>query len=427
MREFIRFISEFIYLYPLLMSIVWMIGGMIFFWRHERKKPEIPKLATYPMFSILVPCHNEQDQIERTVNLLLEVAYPNFEIILIDDGSSDHTARHMERLCQQHDLVRTVYLKENQGKAAAMNIGALAARGDLLLTLDADALLSPDALHWIAWHFENFPRVGAVTGNPRVINRTSLLAKIQIGEYGTIIGLIKRTQRLLGKVLTVSGVIAAFRKTALHSVGYWDTDMVTEDIDITWKLEKAFWDVRYEPNATCWIYVPETLTGLWKQRLRWAQGSVEVMKKHIDIWCHGRQRRLWPIYIDSLISLLWAYCFWGIIFLWIIVALFNLRLGIIIPAPVPPKWQGALLALTCIMQFTISLYIEHIYEKNIFRYLFWVIWYPFIYWMIGSLTVVFATPKALFKKKGQRAVWKSPDRGLGKLSKQEKLNDGNTN
>ena len=74
MSAFIRFISEFIYLYPLLMSIVWMIGGLIFFWRHERKKPEIPKLATYPMFSILVPCHNEQDQIERTVNLLLEVA-----------------------------------------------------------------------------------------------------------------------------------------------------------------------------------------------------------------------------------------------------------------------------------------------------------------------------------------------------------------
>lgn len=93
------------------------------------------------------------------------------------------------------------------------------AKNDLILTLDADAFVDPDALNWIAWHFVTGPCVGAVTGNPRVLNRTSLLAKIQTGEYSTIIGLIKRTQRILGKVLTVSGVIAAFRKQAVLSVG----------------------------------------------------------------------------------------------------------------------------------------------------------------------------------------------------------------
>jgi poly-beta-1,6-N-acetyl-D-glucosamine synthase len=414
----IHLIGDFIFLYPLLMSYVWMIGGLIFYWRHESGSRRIPELKTYPMFSILVPCHNEQDQIETTLMHLLELDYPEYEIIVIDDGSTDRTAEILRSMCSQHPRVRAIYLKENQGKGAALNIATLASRGEYLLTQDADALLSPEALRWIAWHFESSPRVGAVTGNPRVLNRTSLLGKIQIGEFATIIGLIKRTQRLLGKVLTVSGVIAAFRKSALHSAGYWDTDMVTEDIDITWKLEKKFWDVRYEPRATCWIYVPETLRGLWRQRKRWSQGGVEVLKRHRGIWLSWRQRRLWPVYIESVVSIVWAYCFWGMVLLWLLTAVFLFPLGISAAPPLPPRWTGSILAMTCILQFTVSLFVDRRYEKRMLPYLFWVIWYPFIYWMISSITVIVATPKALFKKLGQRAVWKSPDRGLEKLSKQ---------
>ena len=418
MREAVRHISDFIFLYPLLMSFVWMIGGLLFYYRHERRRFQAPPLATFPMFSILVPCHNEAAQIGETIEQLLTVTYPNYEIIAVDDGSTDDTARILKGLCARHGIVRAIYLTSNQGKAAALNIATLAARGELILTLDADALLSPDALHWIAWHFEKFPRVGAVTGNPRILNRTSLLAKIQTGEFATIIGLIKRTQRLLGKVLTVSGVIAAFRRSALHAAGYWDTDMVTEDIDITWKLEKQFWDVRYEPRATCWIYVPETLKGLWRQRMRWSQGGVEVLKKHRGIWAHWRQRRLWPVYLESAVSVVWSYCFWGMVLLWLVTAVFDLSLGITPSPPLPPQWTGSVLAMTCILQFCVSLCVDRRYEKNMLRYLFWVIWYPFIYWMISSFTVIFATPRALLKKKGARAVWKSPDRGLAKLSKQ---------
>lgn len=419
MREMVYHVSNFIYLYPLLMSFVWMVGGLLFHWRHERKQGELPQLPAYPLFSVLIPCHNEQAQIGDTIAQLLALRYPNYEIIAIDDGSTDDTARILKSLCQHHDKVRAVYLKENQGKGAALNIGTLVARGDLLLTIDADALLTPDALHWMAWHFAHFPRVGAVTGNPRILNRTSLLAKIQTGEFATIIGLIKRTQRLLGKVLTVSGVIAAFRKTALHSAGYWDTDMVTEDIDITWKLEKNFWDVRYEPRATCWIYVPETIKGLWRQRMRWSQGGVEVLKRHCGIWRHWRQRRLWPVYFESVVSVIWSYCFWGMAFLWLGFALLDLSLGVVPAPPLPPKWTGSVLAMACILQFTVSLYIDRAYEKHMARYLFWVIWYPFVYWMLSSFTVIFATPKALFKKRGKRAVWKSPDRGLGRLPLKE--------
>jgi hypothetical protein len=142
---------------------------------------------------------------------------------------------------------------------------------DRPVEIDADWILKKDALQFFMPHFLSSSKVGAVTGNPRVRNRTTLLGKIQVGEYSYIIGMIKRTQRIYGKILTVSGAIAAYRKSALLDVGLFDSDTVTEDIDITWKLHKGFWDVRYEPRALCWVLVPETVKGLWGQRVRWAQ------------------------------------------------------------------------------------------------------------------------------------------------------------
>ncbi len=412
LTKFFAFLNEFVYLYPMFTAIIWMVAGVIFFLRRERGKNFPPPLDEYPGFSILIPCHNEEGVIKRTIDYLETQDYPEYEVIAVDDGSTDDTWRILCELSENYDNLRIIKLTENQGKAVALNMASAASKYEFLMCLDADALLSRSALKWIAWHFVNYPRVGAVTGNPRVLNRTTLLGKIQTGEYATIIGLIKRTQRLLGKILTVSGVVAAFRKRALLSVGFWDPDMVTEDIDITWKLEKKFWDVRYEPKALCWVLVPETLRGLWRQRVRWAQGGIEVLKKNIDVWLDWRQRRIWPIYIEYTLSALWAYslmiviCFWGL-----------QRLGALsflprIPAPVPPDWAGSILALLCLIQFLVSLLIERHYEKSILKYYFWVIWYPFCYWFINALTIVYATPKALLKPKGQRAVWKSPDRGL---------------
>ena len=420
--KFFQFVNDFVYLYPLLMSFVWMIGALIFYWRLEWRPDNPPTLKEYPFFSVLIPCHNEEGQINDTVVQLLELDYPKYEIVIIDDGSTDNTASILHDLSKTHERVRAVYLKENQGKAAALNVGCLIARADLILTIDADAFLDPKALKWMAWHFVTFPRVGAVSGNPRVLNRTTLLAKIQTGEYSTIIGLIKRTQRVLGKLLTVSGVIAAFHRQALVSVGLLDTDMVTEDIDITWKLQKRFWDVRYEPRSICWILVPETLKGLWRQRLRWSQGGVEVLRKHRDIWQDWRQRRLWPVYLEYVFSVVWAYAFWTLVTLWALTEVFNLTLPMRLVPPIPPAWAGSILALTCVTQFVVSLCVDHIYEKKMVRYLFWVIWYPFMYWMIGSLTVIVGAPKALLKKKGARAVWRSPDRGIETLQPHSSIN-----
>ena len=430
---FLDIIGYFVFLYPLYMSITWMLGGMIFSLRRERGS--CPSLIHYPFFSIIIPAHNEEVVIEEIVLSLENLNYPHYEVIVVNDGSTDTTAKILNRLAaQQGDWLRVVHLEPNSGKAKALNIGILLSKGEFLLTIDADCLVDQDVLRWMVWHLVTSPRVGAVTGNPRVRNRTSLLGKIQVGEYSNIIGLIKRTQRILGKLLTVSGVLAAYRKSALLHSGLFDGDTVTEDIDITWKLQRHFWDIRYEPRALAWVLVPETLGGLWHQRVRWAQGGVEVLKKHWNIWLDFKCRRLWPVYMEYFTGVLWAYCFSFLVVLWIIFGIFDNLCNFYFftttcPTvvavhdnittyynPLLPRWFGAVLGLVCLLEFLTSFMIDCRYEKRSFlSCYFWVIWYPAAYWIISALAAVKGVINVLWRRSRITVKWQSPDRGIHTL------------
>lgn len=422
MSFFLVLLNYFVFLYPFYMSFAWTIGGLLFYFRRERT--EIPPLKSTPFFSVVIAAYNEEQNIEHTVRNLANLDYPEYEVIVVNDGSTDKTPQILDELAAQYPgWFKVIHLNPNSGKAQALNTGILFSKGELIQVIDADCFLDKNALKIMAWHFTTFPRVGAVTGNPRIINRTSLIGKIQVGEYSSIIGLIKRSQRLLGKVLTVSGVIAAFRKKALYYCGFFDSATVTEDIDVTWKLQKKFWDIRYEPRALCWILTPETLRGLFRQRIRWAQGGFEILKKHFDIWFDWRQRRIWPVYIESVVSILWAFSLGFLIVTWVVTYLLYLYLlyfGGVSPVPptqpfIPPAWTGSILAFTCLIQFMASLYIDHHYEKiTLMKYYFWVIWYPLFYWMISALAIFFAVFNTL-RKKRVKVRWESPDRGIHKL------------
>ena len=141
-----------------------------------------------------------------------------------------------------------------------MNTGALLAKHELLVCIDGDALLDPHALHWIAHAFQ-LSTLGGLAGNARIRNRTSILGRLQVGEFASIIGLIRRAQTVYGSLFTVSGVICAFRKRALEEAGWWSPRTITDDIDVTWRLQVAGWRVVYEPHALVWILMPETLKG----------------------------------------------------------------------------------------------------------------------------------------------------------------------
>ncbi|WP_257009483.1 poly-beta-1,6-N-acetyl-D-glucosamine synthase [Bacillus sp. 7884-1] len=403
----------FLFYYPLVMGIIWIIGSLIYYVKKE-KDYNFPEYSSEesPFVSLLIPAFNEEQTIEETIRYASKLNYPNYEIIVINDGSKDRTLEILSSILDSYPKLRIVNVVSNKGKANALKQGVLASKGEIIATIDSDAILDKDALKYVIPHFitpNNGERVGAVTGNPRIRNRTNLLSKIQLVEYASIIGLIKRTQRVLGKVMTVSGVFVVFRKKALLDAGMWDTDLVTEDIGVTWKLQRRFWDIRYEPKAVCWMLVPESIKGIWKQRLRWTQGGIEVILRHRGIFLDWRQRRLFPVYIEQILSVLWAIIWFisTIIFIYQLIFLHQFLM--------PTMWIGNYISFICLMQFFVALFIERNYEQGILKYLLWGIWYPIIYWHINALLVIMALPKGLMilkRNKKQFATWESPDRGL---------------
>ncbi|ANI83758.1 poly-beta-1,6-N-acetyl-D-glucosamine synthase [Kosakonia oryzae] len=413
-------ILNFVFFWPLFMSALWITGG-IYFWFHQERHwqwgEEVlpPELEGNPMISILIPCFNEGVNARETIEAALAQRYENFEVIAINDGSSDNTAEVLDQLACEYPTLRVIHLAENQGKAVALKTGAAAARSDFLVCIDGDALLERDTAAYLVEPLLRYPRVGAVTGNPRIRTRSTLVGRVQVGEFSSIIGLIKRTQRVYGQIFTVSGVITAFRRRALSEVGYWSPDMITEDIDISWKLQLKHWAIFYEPRALCWILMPETMKGLWKQRLRWAQGGAEVFLVNIRRLWSWEYRRMWPLFIEFCCSTTWAFAYAMSIVLFLLGMVVPLPPNLTIQQLMPPEFTGLMLGVMCLIQFFVSLMIERRYEKGIAGSLFWIIWFPVIYWMLSLFTTLVAFPKVMLKRQRARARWVSPDRGIGRM------------
>ena len=397
------------------MAMLWVFGALLFHFSNERKGA-LP-LEKFPFVSILMPAHNESSILYPVIEQMVELNYPNYEIIIINDGSSDDTAEVIKNLTAKYPIVRGIDLKPNCGKANALYLGLIASKGEILVGVDADSYLDKNAIRYLVSHFvnpNNGERVGAVTGNPRVRNRGSLLGKLQLCEYASIISLIKRTQRVLGKVMTVSGVCVAYRKRALLDCGFWDRDMMTEDIAVTWKLEKKFWDVRYEPRALCWMLVPETVKGLWRQRKRWSEGGLEVIFRHWDIFKSWRRRRLAPIYFEQILSFMWSVC-------WLVFTIILVCMEIAGKTVFTDYiWKSQFLSFICLFQFMVAMFLESKYDRDVMKNAWSVIWYPLFYWYINVFIALAAVVRAILPNK-KLATWKSPDRGITQLAKEAEI------
>jgi biofilm PGA synthesis N-glycosyltransferase PgaC len=385
--------------YPIVTSILWVTTSVMFRLRWEPRNDEVaPPAGLLPAVSVLVPAHNEEAVIVRSVRAMLAMDYPEFEVIVIDDGSTDDTAGALGRLAGNPRL-RIVRKVVNEGKAMALNDALPLARGEVVLILDADAAPAPDLLRWMVPHFAA-ARVAAVTGNPRVRNTDTFLARLQSIEFSSIISLLRRSQRIWGRIVTVSGVVAAFRRSALFDVGGFSPEMPTEDIELTWKLQKKFYDVRYEPRAVCWMTVPVTYRGLWKQRLRWARGLMQVLHKHRDVMAHWKYRRMWPVFVESSLSTLWAMCFVVLTSIWTIS--WAAGLPPVGASPIPNLW-GMTIATLCLVQLSMGTLIDRRYDPSIVRMLPYSVWYPIVYWMFLSLGTVLSL-HWLFRRPARTSV-----------------------
>lgn len=414
-----QIIAAYCFGYPFVMAFYWMAGGLLYRGLRERHEPppeRPPRLPDYPLVSVLVPCHNEEAQLDETFAALARIDYPDYEVIAIDDGSTDRTGARLDALAARMPRLRVVHLESNQGKSTALNAGALAARGEILVCIDGDALLDAHALTWLVRRLQSDAQLGGLTGNPRIRNRATLLGRLQVGEFSSILGLIKRAQTVYGQLFTVSGVICAFRKRALHDAGWWAQDAITDDVDVSWRLQLAGWRIAFEPKALCWILMPETLRGLWRQRLRWSEGGSATMLKVFPALWHGGNWRLLPVWLNYASSVLWSYAMLTAFAAWVAQIVGN-ALGQAMPpalagfGPVPQVW-GAVLGLTYLLQAMISVSLDRRYEKGLFGSLFWIVWYPVVFWALQAITAIVGLPRAIWRRRPARGTWTSPDRGL---------------
>ncbi|MFH1195540.1 MAG: glycosyltransferase [bacterium] len=242
------------------------------------------KEGYFPFFSIIVPVYNEGKLLRDTIKSLLKLDYPSYELVVVNDGSTDDTAAVAEEFVgyqQGHQSLIKISLinKPNGGKSKALNAGIQYSEGDFVLCMDGDTKLSPNSLKLGIRHFMD-PAVGAVAGNVKVENRKNMMTDLQALEYIEGLNMPRSAQGFLRMVNIIPGPIGIFRKQALKDAGYYSSDTFAEDADLTLKILAKGWRVNYEPNAVAYTEAPVNLYQLLKQRYRWTRGILQAVRKH---------------------------------------------------------------------------------------------------------------------------------------------------
>jgi poly-beta-1,6-N-acetyl-D-glucosamine synthase len=305
MRLAAELLLAFVALYPVVTAAVWIAGGVLFRLLDERGAVHVPD-GGWPGVTVLIPAYNEEQVIATSVRAALDADYPEFEVLVLDDGSTDRTAAAARAAAAGDPRCEVLRDPVNRGKAEQLNAGFARARHELVVVTDADTHMLPHALRHLAARMDQSPLVAAVAGAPHVTNRTRLIGAMQVLEAASIIGLSRRTQALSGRVAIAAGVLAMFRRERVLAVGGYDARMSTEDIDLTWRLLMAGWHTAYEPSALVGMQVPSTPHAFWAQRTRWARGQGEILHEHLRTIAAWHNRRMWPVGLEALASLLWV-------------------------------------------------------------------------------------------------------------------------
>ena len=406
--------------YPILGGLAWFVGGLCYKYVFKNKKRDFTILDSreQPFITIMVPAHNEEVTIEETISYLLnELNYTNYEVLVIDDCSTDNTPKILQKLQQQSKRLRVISLAENKGKAHAFNIGLAFAKGDLVLSNDADTLPEADALMRYVNYF-NSPEgqnIAAVTSNVEVRNRTKLITKSTTVEFSSIVGIIKRAEMgVFGSIFAYSGANTMYRKSALIDVGMFRQDRATEDISVAWDHQLNNWLAVFAPEIISYTLVPETLKELYHQRKRWAKGGTEVWLTNLRKVLRHPLKNLGEslMLLDQTLSICWSFFFWLATFVFTyLVCDFALT----------QNWSQLVyllftaLILICFemiagtMQLVIALMIDR--KGNKIEYLLFAPIYLLCLWIINTLTIVTTFVPAIKTILGHGSgTWVSPSR-----------------
>lgn len=246
-----------------------------------------------PRVSVIVPAWNEEVGIITTVAALLKSTYTNMEILVIDNASTDNTARNVMKFIADHKRKQKKYrgatpikifysYEGKQGKGNALNNGLAIARGDILLSIDADCYVPPQTVANFVRYFED-PTIMAAVGNVRIGNTETIIGVVQYLEF-LFSFYFKKAESLVNSIYIIGGAAGAFRKEIFEKVGPYSTTNITEDIEMSVRIQGNGMRIAYAPDALVFTEGAVTLAGLMKQRLRWKRGRLETFAEHKDLF-----------------------------------------------------------------------------------------------------------------------------------------------
>ncbi|HIS54876.1 TPA: glycosyltransferase family 2 protein, partial [Candidatus Galligastranaerophilus gallistercoris] len=250
--------------------------------RKLRKSPLKYNEKFTPFISILIPCHNEAVVIKDTIENILDVDYKNYEIIVIDDRSTDNTKDVLKEIEKKYDKVKILIRDKNAypGKSAVLNDAVKIAKGEAYLVFDADARIKPDFIKKLLTKFED-EDIGAVQARKIIINANqNFLTACQYNEY------VMDTHLQIGRdavkgAVELRGNGELIKKKALEDIGGWNNETITDDLDMSTRLHIKGWDIRFVQDACVYEEGVITFSALIRQRRRWVEGSIRRYLEYI--------------------------------------------------------------------------------------------------------------------------------------------------
>jgi cellulose synthase/poly-beta-1,6-N-acetylglucosamine synthase-like glycosyltransferase len=257
---------------------LFVLAGLALWQRAKGPGTPMPGGDTQQQVTVLIPAFNEEKVIVATVERILASDYPNLEVLVIDDGSKDHTAYIVRSHFTREPRVGVISIP-NGGKANALNVGLANAAGEVVVALDADTQFESTTIARLVRWFSD-PSIGAVAGNAKVGNRINMITRWQALEYIVAQNLERRALSALDTLTVVPGAVGAWRRDVLLKIGGFPADTLAEDQDLTIAIQTQGYRVHFDPAAIAWTEAPATVRGLAKQRFRWAYGTLQCLWKY---------------------------------------------------------------------------------------------------------------------------------------------------
>lgn len=283
----------------LLVNVMLIVAGYLYYLRNEnRPVPEIEGEA--PFVSIMVPAHNEGKVIVQTVEALLALRYPHdrYEIIVINDNSSDNSSVLLKQVQDRYPgrqliVINTDAVTGGKGKSNALNIGFSRSKGELIAIYDADNTPEKDALRYLVGEIASDGTLGAVIGKFRTRNRNaSLLTRFINIETLSFQWMAQAGRWQLFKLCTIPGTNFIMRREIVERIGGWDVKAVAEDTEISFRIYRMGYRIKFQPKSVTWEQEPQTVRVWFKQRTRWAKGNLYVIVKNFPLLFDRSARRI---------------------------------------------------------------------------------------------------------------------------------------